>query len=757
MDIQIEIIVDRKIYDDEHTYNKGFKIFSCYISKEYLSLTNHDNGKITINGVVPNLNEGEKYKIELEYANNQQYPYSYKIIKLILDDFMLQEDRNKAILQHLKYSETTINNLLIAYPNICDLLINGEKEKIKIEKIKGFNQINLDNLQKKLIKETKEIYLMLNFSEWEFTFGIAKGITSKYCNDIAKFKTELEIDPYKTLCDLPYMGFKKTDKLILKNRPELIDSKYRLLSAIEYILEQNENNGNTYLEMGLVHKELIELAPECVNQLPEVVKNKDRFYIDNKRKSVSKRKTFETEKFISETLLKGNSIKKNYDFDTSKFNKTIEGNDLTEKQMEILNMVKTNSINILCGYSGAGKSNSLYSATQMLKENGKSFLLLAPTGRASKVLSNATNCPASTIHRELITKMEFQKLEYDFIFVDEATMIDIFLMKDLLSHIDFEKTSLIFICDPAQLPSVGAGNILKNMIDSKTFPLVFLDKVFRYGEGGLSYVATEMRNGKSYFKNEDISQENIYFGKNQDYVFVNKNDDEILNKVEFFYKNLIKNNKLNINEITCLSAYKKGNYGVLNLNNIIQNLVNPPNKTNDTSFKRVTDKIAMEFRIGDKVIQIKNNYKVPLNIPCEKRDEDGSIIIEYERTAPIFNGEEGIIVGEEDNNLIVKFENQEYRYSKELAIDLLLGYAITVHKSQGSTFQNAIVITPSSHTFFTTRNLLYVATTRARNRVIHIGNINTINSTIKKDTSQIRKTLLYDLIVENKGDIDNAQ
>ncbi len=750
MEIQIEIIPTKKMYDDINSYNNGFKIYQCIVSPEYLNLvTYNDNARITINGIMPNLTEGNKYKVEITYANNKQFPNSYKLNKLILENYLLEEDRNKAILTHLKYSESTINNLLVAYPNICDIIINGETDKIDISKIKNFNEVNLQNLKKKIIYEAKEIYILINFPEWEFTFGIAKSITNKYNNDIAKFKTELEIDPYKTLCDLQNMGFKKTDKIILRNRPELINSKYRLLSAVEYILEENEKEGNTYLEVGIIHKRINEIAPECISNLGEVLKS-DRFYIDNEKKAISKIITFKTEKDIAKMLLKGNSIKKDFNFNIEKFNKTINGDLLTEQQMKILELTKNNSINILCGFSGSGKSSSINAVVTMLKEYGKTFLLLAPTGKASKVLSKATNCSASTIHRVLVSENDDKKFSYDFILVDEATMIDIFLMKKLINKINFEKTSLIFICDPAQLPSVGAGNILKNMIDSEKFPLIFLDKIFRYGEGGLSYIATETRNGNSYFKNIDIDKEIIKFGKNNDYIFVNKNDEDIIKQLEFFYINLIKNNKLNINEITTLSAYKKGNLGSLILNNIIQNLVNPETENNKTSFKRVTDKVSMEFRIGDKVIQIKNNYKVPLNIATKKRNEDGEIEITYEKVIPIFNGEEGVIIAEEDNNLIIKFDEDDNcicRYSKELANEILLGYAITIHKSQGSTFQNAIVVSPNSHNFFSSRNLLYVATTRARDRVFHIGNINSINKAIKKDSSIIRKTMLYDLLI----------
>lgn len=757
--IQIEVIPIRKVFDDSNTYNNGFKIYSCRVPQEYITFVNHNSGFITIKGIFQELNENEKYSMDLTYEYNEKYQNSYNVNKIIIENHLLEADRNRAILTHLKYSESTIENLLIAYPDICDLLINGKRNEIDINKIKGFNNTNLDNLQKKLIKETKEIYILINFPEWEFTFAIAKSITKKFNNDIESFKINLEKDPYKTLCDLDGMGFKKTDKLILQNRSELISSEYRLYSAIEYILEQNEMQGSTYLEILLVHKELKEIAPECIHHLEKVLKN-DRFYIDSDKKSISRKVTYKIELNIAKKLLQGNEIKKEYSFKKEKYNQTIEGDTLTDKQIVILDFSEKYSVSILCGYAGSGKTIGIKALTQMLSDNGKSFLLLAPTGKASKVLSNATGYEASTIHRVLVPMGKEDMIDNDFVIVDEATMIDLFLMNNLLSRIDFKKTSIIFICDPAQLPSVGCGNILTNIIDSKMFPTIFLDKIFRYGEGGLSYVATEIRNGNSYFKDIDTSQEIIKFGKKSDYLFVNKQDDDIIEQLKSFYTNLIKNDKLNIDEITTLTSYKKGSLGSSILNNIIQDLVNPLTEENKTNFQKIENKVPIQFRIGDKVIQVKNNYKVPLNISTQKEDYDGNVEIVYENTVPVFNGEEGIVISEENNALIIQFDDRICRYTKDMLIEILLGYSITIHKSQGSTYQNVIVVSPNAHSFFSSRNLLYVALTRARNRVFHVGNGNAINRAIKKDSNIIRKTLLYDFLINidkytNNKEINN--
>ena len=529
------------------------------------------------------------------------------------------------------------------------------------------------------------------------------------------------------------MGFKKADKLILECKPNLIDSKYRIISAIEHIVQENQINGSTYMPIMECYNLAKNLVPECIKQFNEILKANDRLYIDDIKKVISLKSTYDTEKYLATKLLEGVSIKKNYDFNFKKFDKNINGDMLTEQQIEILPILEKYSVSILCGYAGTGKSTSINAVTQMLKENGKDFLLIAPTGRASKVLSENTGEIAGTIHRMVLNN---SMIECDFVICDEATMIDIFLMKELISRIDFNRTSLLFVCDPAQLSSVGCGNVLSDMINSNKFPLVFLDRVFRYEEGGISYIATKVRKGENYLHTGDKYNNIIKFGLNKDYLFIETPDDNIDKQIAKIYHQLIEKGRLDINEIVILSAYNSGKYGTVILNNQLQELINPKTPNNKTVFSKRIDNTNIDFRIGDKVIQIKNDYNVPLNTD------------DINETVNIFNGEDGIIIDANETFLIVKFNEVETRYDKSMLSNLMLGYAITIHKSQGSTFKNVIIVSPTAHTYFSNRNLLYVATTRARNKVIHIGSANLVNSSLKKNESQIRNTFLKDLLLE---------
>lgn len=732
--VGLEIIPMKKLYDDNGRFGNGYKVYSTIVSEEFRHLVEFKK-EIIISGSIPELNIGSKYSLLCNKITSGKYEGSYKIEQIIFNNLMMREDKNKAILENLNYSESTIQHILEAYPNICDLIMGDKINKIDVTKIKGFGEKNLKNLIQKIQNNAGELYLILNFQEYGLTFTMAKSILKKYKNKIEEFKIALGKDPYKALCDIQGMGFKKADKLILNAKPNLIDSKYRLISAIEHIIEENQVSGSTYISIIECYNLVKNLVPECIDKFTEVIKYNDRLYVDEIKKIISSRYIYETEKYLAKRLIQGINIKKDYNFNYSKYGKSRDGNELTNQQKSILSILRTNTISILCGYAGTGKSISINAVTEMLKDNDKSFLLIAPTGRASKVLSESTGEIAGTIHRMILNE---EIIDTDFVICDESTMVDIFLMKILFEKIDFNRTSILFVCDPAQLSSVGCGNVLNDMIDSNKFPVVFLDKVFRYDEGGISYVATEIRNGNSYIQRGKRVGEIIKFGENGDYVFVETDDTYIDHHIERIIKSVIEKRKLDVNEIVILSAYNKGKYGTISLNNQLQKIINPKTRNNETSFRKKINNETIDFRIGDRVVQIKNDYYVPL-----KDEKDGKGLTH------IFNGEDGVITEANEDFLIIKFNGVETKYDRSMISNLMLGYAITIHKSQGSTFENVIVISPNAHKFFSTRNLLYVATTRARNKVIHIGSLNSVHMAIRKNETKKRNTFLKYLLIEN--------
>jgi exodeoxyribonuclease V alpha subunit len=322
----------------------------------------------------------------------------------------------------------------------------------------------------------------------------------------------------------------------------------------------------------------------------------------------------------------------------------------------------------------------------MLVDKNKTFKLFAPTGRASKVLAEYTNKPASTIHRglgyippnEWIYNKDF-KLDCDVLIVDEFSMTDIFIARRIFDALDLTKTKLLIIGDNAQLPSVAAGNLLHDIMSSKIIPTTTLTNVFRYGKGGLMTVATDVRNCKKYL--DDNDQRNIiFFGDNKDYAFINSKTDNIVNNTVELYKKLL-DQGYKPEDIQVLTAYNKGDCGSVVLNNHLQKVAN---KNYGSDCIKIGD---INYFVGDLVIQKVNNYKAKIYIDSTWGED--------EQQTFIANGEMGVILEIGKHYIIIDFDGVKIIYSRDEARDIKLGYSISIHSSQGGSSKIIILLTPN--------------------------------------------------------------
>ena len=333
-------------------------------------------------------------------------------------------------------------------------------------------------------------------------------------------------------------------------------------------------------------------------------------------------------------------------------------------------------------------------------------------------------------------------LECDVLLIDEFSMTDIFLFYRALKALNPNKTKLMMIGDSAQLPSVGPGNLLFDIIQSGKIPTVSLNKIFRYGEGGLMTVATDIRNAKTYLG--DISSKCTPFG-NKDYVYIFENDNtKIVSEVVALYKKLLENNKPE--DIMVLSAYNKGNCGTIVINNQLQKVANPNYGTG--RYIQIGD---TEFFEDDIVLQTVNNYKAKIDMGFDfsNSDDEGD-------TTFIPNGMTGKIIYADSKYIVINFDGIEVRYDKADMLNVSLGYSISCHRSQGGSAKIVIVLTPSCHEYMMNSNLLYVALTRTKQQCYHIGNKDTINRSVKKKENYNRKTFLLDELKSNTMEGNDA-
>lgn len=403
-------------------------------------------------------------------------------------------------------------------------------------------------------------------------------------------------------------------------------------------------------------------------------------------------------------------------------------------------MFAKNPITVLQGFAGTGKSMSVLALINLLNDLKKSALLLAPTGRASKVLQKYTNHSASTIHRGLhfIPHNEWgydekNKLPYDIVILDESSMVDVYLFKHLLDAIDFNRTKLLIIGDNAQIPSVSCGNVLHDLLNSNVIPTVYLTRVFRYGEGGLSTVATDIRQGKMTFDcNTKIQQ----IGDDNGCVFVQMPPERAIDYIIKAYQKLL-NNGIPLKDIMFVVAQNKGKYGTQIINNQIQKAINP-----NTEQKIISG--DTEYRIGDPVIQCANDYNSQIYSDEEEMSDD--------KVAFISNGDIGIVSKIMNNGMVVDFDDFRIYIPREKFINIKLAYAISIHKSQGGQAKYVIAFIPNTHTFMLNSNLLYVAVTRAKEKCYIISDILTFSRAIKKKENFTRQTWLKDLLKEKNYD-----
>ena len=770
MSVKFECTPQRCIYNSEN-----YKIYACDVDTvKYPNIKLNQYYNVSIAGDCGDLTLGMTYDIE---ANEKQgkYGYTYEI-KYIKQQKPMNEYGLRQFLYACDLSYTQVDEIIREYPNIIELVTQNRTNEIDTSKLYniGAYRINV------IVNKIQQNFMLAEIVEkvgGYFAFNIIKKLFEHY-GSTDKIIESLEKNPYECMCQINRVGFKTADKILLgvekeinKNikenkaipfqfNNELKTSKDRCLSALTWLLDENEVNGNTIFDIKTAGTELKKLVPECFNYFIDICKtaNDDEeisqhIYVDLTNKWIANKSTYLKENRCAEIIAQAlhNPIKWNIDTSPYKNDGDIT---LTDEQFNTLQMVCDNNISVLSGFAGSGKTQSTLSLIQMLKANNKNFLLLAPTGRASKVLSEYTKCPASTIHK-LLFGMDGEsesegdyKIYSDIVIVDEVSMCDLFLFYRLLQKIDFSKTKMLLIGDPAQLPSVGAGNILYDIIHSNKVPVNSLTKIFRYGDNSILTVATDIRNSNCYL--------NKSLGDNK-YIFVETPQETMVSKIKTLYKKLLETG-YKMDDILILSAYNKGNYGTVAINNVLQPIVNK-NINNDSKYLLIksgtNDNENTKFCVGDIVIQIKNNYKAKM---CNEKYEP--IINKYDANIEqtfIPNGEIGVIEHIANNTVYIKFDDEMVLYDKIDMGNVKLAYSISIHKSQGGSAKVVILLTPKAHTYMLCSNLLYVGVTRAKEKVIHFGTAPTINMSIKKKADLQRDTFMKNYIIETYDMFTNKQ
>lgn len=621
-----------------------------------------------------------------------------------------------------------------------------EEEPERLAEIKGISERKAMEIADQVNAKRDLRQAMIFLQQYGISTTLAVKIYNQYGQEVYGI---LQENPYRMADDIEGVGFRTADEIAFRVGIRT-DSDFRIRSGIQYALLQASGEGHTYLPM----EELTGRASQLLGLEPEYIENHymnlamDRKIIMRQMDGVTQ--IYSSAFFYMEantaTMLKQLDVSYDVpDIEIEMRLRQIEKQtkmDLDEHQVEAVKEAVRNGLLIITGGPGTGKTTTINTIIRYFEMEGMDIFLAAPTGRAAKRMSETTGFEARTIHRMLelnggvegnagFERNEKNPLETDVIIIDEMSMVDISLMYALLKAV-VAGTRLILVGDVNQLPSVGAGSVLKDIIDSGMFHTVKLTKIFRQASTSDIIV-----NAHKINRGEPVSLDN----KSMDFFFLKRYDaDKIINvTLQLIKQKLPKFVGASEYDIQVLTPMRKGLLGVERLNTVLQMYLNPPDKS-----KREKEYGSTLFREGDKVMQVKNNYQLEWEI----RSKYGLMI---DKGTGIFNGDMGIIeeINDFAETMTISFdEGRMVEYPYKLLEELELAYAITIHKSQGSEYPAVVIPLLTGPRMLMNRNLLYTAVTRAKKCVTIVGNDETFQMMIENNAEQRRYSGLRDRLTE---------
>lgn len=692
--------------------------------------------------------EGDNIIVKGGYINHKQYGIQFNAVS-----FDIKEKKTAVAI--LKYLGSGIIKGI--GPKLADKIVKEfgentfeiiEYEPERLAEIRGITEKKAASISEQFEEKKEFRNAMMFLNEYGVSNALSMKIYREYKSKVVQIIKE---NPYKLAEDIPGVGFKTADKIAL-NLGLSEKSPQRIKAGILYALTEAASNGHTFF----IYDELLRLSSNILN-ISEIeferhisdliIERKVTLKEVNDERRIYNNNLYYMELEVARKLLDLNA-ESSTDFDLMESKvKNIEkrsGIVLDDLQRKAVYEAVESGLVVITGGPGTGKTTTINTIIKLFEEEDMEVLLAAPTGRAAKRMTETTNREAQTIHRLLEINgnpedggtMKFERneeypLEADAIIIDEMSMVDIYLMYSLLKAIPLG-TRLILVGDVNQLPSVGPGKVLKDIINSEKFKVVRLNKIFRQ-----ALESDIIKNAHKINAGELIKLDN----NSKDFFLIRH--DRALNIQRAIISLVLDKLPNYVNatkyDIQVLTPMRKGELGVEGLNKIMQQYINPASASKKE--KRWGDVL---FREGDKVMQIKNDYQLEWKI-CNKRG------FEIRTGSGIFNGDCGIIkeINDFAETITVEYEEGKLvEYTNSNLDEIELAYAITIHKSQGSEYPAVIIPLLRGPYLLFTKNLLYTAVTRARKCVTIVGSESAIVDMIKNESEMRRNTGLADMIIQ---------
>ena len=731
--------------------NNDFVIISWSPIGDYGSLKLSSYFTFSSKGEDAYLVQGKEYDLEVEEIScDPRFGSCVHIISVPsmtdIDIKNLTEQESFEILMDCTSSEKIAHNILDAYPNFIEKILTEGQESIDLSLIHGVGTAYLNSYARTLNERYKYYSMVQNLKEYEVNTTDCKALLSVFCDEATTIKA-IEEKPYMVLISVLKRSFEVADKLLMNIRPELKHTEERCAYLILNVLDQSENEGDTYTDANDLYFYILNeytIAKDLQDLIVPVVKTNELFYYDDETHRVAISSTYNGECMIADLVKNKVNNPHKLDIDWHKYT-NVDGFELTEEQGSLLSNVCDYDIAILAGKAGSGKTSSVKALVKLMEDNGLSYSLLAPTGAAALRLSNQTNRNASTIHRKCLKD---QEINSDIIIIDEMSMVglDVFVM--MLNCVTNKNAKFVLCGDMYQLPSISKGCVFSDLIESHKVPTAELTKVFRYDTSGGAFVGENVRQGKNFFDSDRVKGNNNILTVSGNYKFVES--EEIFEEIIKEYERLTK--KYKEDEIIILSPFNKGECGTYRINEYIENEYNAP-KANELSLSYKKDGINIVFRKGSRVVNTKNDYKaLPLESWNEINNSNGILTEEDVPLTQLFNGQIGVVREVQEKYLVCQFDEELIVIQKPKLNTLLLARAISTHRSQGGEWKAVINVVSEMHKRLLSKQLLYVAVTRAKEFHCDIGNKKAFIESLLVDVVDRRNTWLKDLLRSNDNE-----
>ena len=707
-----------------------------------VAVINCNDENITAVGKFPQVSQGEFVELDGSFTKHNRYGEQFNASRVKIAKPNTKDGIVKYLSSGLIKGVGPVTALSIVNKFGEDTLDVIEYNPQRLTEIRGISERKANEIALAFQEIRKMQDAVMLMQDYEISTNLAVKIYNTYFD-----KTELILkeNPYKLCEDVDGIGFFTADRIAKKmGISEFSEFRFRagVLHALKTACDQT---GNTFVTKANLESDVCELlrisiddinANNVLNRL--VLDSFIKIFELDGEEIVVLTKYYNTEKIVGYTLNLFNELYKNKAVDVTdsiNFYEQLNKISMHENQRAAVTLAVNSGVSVITGGPGTGKTTIVKCMLQIFKSLHKSVKLLAPTGRAAKRLSESTGEDASTIHRALVVDFmggdflynQNNKLPFDVVIVDEVSMVDIQLMHYLVRALK-KGTQLVLVGDKDQLPSVGAGNVLADIINSGVISVCELTHIYRQDKDSLII-------SNAHLINE--CKMPLINNKSKDFFFEEKVDpaDMLTSVVNLTCARLPKYLNIDSSKIQVLAPMKSGVCGVDNLNKELQDKLNP------ASLKKPeleTEKVI--YRLGDRVMQITNNY------------EREWIKDSREQGAGVFNGDIGVIDHIEPNTFetTVLFEDGRYaKYNKKDLSELVLSYAITIHKSQGSEFDVVIIPVVAGAPMLLTKNLLYTAVTRAKRMVVLVGSKQNIFRMVKNKSTLTRNTLLKTFLIES--------